>query len=95
MSTPNRASRTPFLRIVMVAFAVLTCIRVWMGPVAVLPEAQAQIPDSGMQRKLLLEEIRRTNLLLGEIKDLMQKQTFNVRVEGADNPSTDNVTRTR
>lgn len=66
-------------------FVLLTCIRVWVGPQAILEQAQAQIPDSGMQRKLLLEEARQTNQLLSEIKQLLKTHTFNVRIQGADN----------
>lgn len=60
-------------------------LRVWLGPVALLDRAEAQIPDAGRQRQLLVEEARRTNELLTEIKDLLHKRTFNVRLEGADN----------
>jgi len=66
-------------------FVLLTCIRVWVGPAAILEQAQAQIPDSGKQRKLLVEEARRTNQLLTEIKLLLETSTFNVRIQGADN----------
>ncbi len=66
-------------------FVLLTCIRVWVGPAAILEQAQAQIPDSGKQRKLLVEEARRTNQLLTEIKLLLETCTFNVRIQGADN----------
>lgn len=66
-------------------FVLLTCIRVWVGPAAILEQAQAQIPDSGKQRKLLVEEARRTNQLLTEIKLLLETRTFNVRIQGADN----------
>ena len=64
---------------------LLTCLRVWVGPVSMLDEAQAQIPDSALQRKLLLEEARQTNRLLTEIKQLLRKGTLNVRIQGADN----------
>lgn len=66
-------------------FLLLTCIRVWVGPAAILEQAQAQVPDSGKQRRLLLEETRRTNQLLTEIRQLLEAHTFNVRIQGADN----------
>ncbi len=75
------------LKVGISLFVLLTCIRVWVGPVAILEPAQAQIPDSGLQRKLILDETRRTNQLLAEIKQLLKTHTFNVRVQGADNPS--------
>ncbi len=64
---------------------VLTCIRVWIGPAAFVDQAQAQIPDSGLQRRLLLKEARRTNELLTEIRQLLKDHTLNVRIRGADN----------
>ena len=46
--------------------------------------ASAQIPDSGLQRKQTIDEIRRTNALLTEIRNLLKNDTLNVRVAGAD-----------
>ncbi len=66
-------------------FLLLTCIRVWVGSEPILEPVQAQIPDSGMQRKLLLEEVRQTNRLLSNIKQLLETGTLNVRIQGADN----------
>lgn len=79
--TPNRLWKPA-----LYALAVLTCLRVWLGPTQILPQAEAQIPDAGLQRKLLLEEVQRTNELLIEIKQLLTDHTFNVRIAGADNP---------
>lgn len=62
-----------------------TCCKVWLGPVEVVPVASAQIPDSGLQRKQMIDEIRQTNLLLTQALDLLQKHTFKVRLEGTDN----------
>jgi len=56
-----------------------------MGPLPVLETAYGQIPDAGLQRKLLLEEAKTTNQLLGEIKQLLATGTLHVRLEGADN----------
>lgn len=66
-------------------FVLLTCLRVWTGPAPLLEAARAQIPDSGLQRQQLLDETRRTNRLLTEIKQLLKEGTLNVRVRGADN----------
>jgi len=62
-----------------------TCLRVWVGPIDAASRVQAQLPDPGRQRLDQLQEIRRTNELLADIKDLLEKHTFNVRVLGADN----------
>jgi hypothetical protein len=64
---------------------LLTCLRVWTAPADLVPLARAQIPDSGAQRQMLVEETRKTNRLLTEIKQLLESHTFNVRVRGADN----------
>ena len=66
---------------------LITVIRVWTGPVPLIEQASAQIPDSGLQRKQLLAETRRTNQLLEEIKQILDSGTLNVRFSGADNPS--------
>ena len=76
-----------FWRTVIGLFALLTAIRVWTGPVPLIEPASAQIPDSGLQRQQLLDETRRTNQLLQEIKQILNSGTLNVRFPGADNPS--------
>jgi hypothetical protein len=85
MFTASQHQKPRFLPYAIAIFVLLTCLRVWVGPVPLLPKAQAQIPDSGMQRKLLLDEAKRTNQLLGEIKQILTSHTLNVRLEGADN----------
>ena len=82
-------------RSVMSLFVLLTCIRVWVGPVPAAQPACAQIPDAGSQRRLALDEARRTNLLLSEIKQVLSTHTFNVRIEGADNTGADSPARLR
>ena len=79
----RRQTRTG-LRGLAVLFVLVTLLRVWVGPMGVLAPAQAQIPDSGLQRKLLLDETRRTNQLLAEIKQLMETGTLNVKIQQAD-----------
>ena len=85
MLTASQHQRPRFLTRALVIFVLLTCLRVWLWPASVLPGAQAQIPDSGLQRKLLLEEVQQTNRLLGEVREILRSHTFNVRIEGADN----------
>ena len=69
----------------IVLVALITCLRVWAGPVGWIDRAEAQRLDPGQQRNLQLKELRRTNAILTEIKDLLASQTFNVRGKGADN----------
>lgn len=69
----------------VVFFVVLTCFRIWLGPFPLLEHAEAQIPDAGLQRKQLVDEARRTNELLSDIKRILETQTLQVRLQGADN----------
>jgi len=76
---------TMLIRAIVALFIILTCLRVWIGPFPILSEARAQIPDAGLQRKLLLEEAQRTNQLLGDIKRVLESGDLHVRIKGADN----------
>ncbi len=71
----------------LLAFVLLTCLRVWLGPVPMLQTAYGQIPDAGLQRKQILDEARLTNQLLSDIKHTLEAGTLHVRLEGADNPA--------
>ncbi len=73
-----------FNRIVL-GVVLLTCFRVWLGPIPFEQSADARIPDSALQRRQILDEARRTNELLSQIKHVLQAGTLNVRLEGADN----------
>ncbi len=81
--TPN-SPRKRIVRVLIAGILTATCVRVWLGPNELLPRALAQIPDSGLQRKQTLDEIRRTNRLLEQIQHTLQTQTIKVRVEGTD-----------
>ena len=83
----NQSKRRPqhWCSVVLAIIALATMLRVWAGPPVLEPAAYGQIPDSGMQRKLLLEEARRTNQILVEIRSLLTSHTFNVRSASADN----------
>ena len=73
-----------FVRGAIALFIGLTCLQVWVGPDSLVEPARAQIPDSGLQRKQLLDETRRTNQLLSEIVQILRERTLNVRVLSAD-----------
>lgn len=75
------------LRTIGCLIVLATCLHVWVGPFSMLPQAYGQIPDAGLQRKLILEEAVRTNQLLAEIKNMLAERTLNVRIQGADNPA--------
>lgn len=83
---PRWASR------MVLVFVLATCVRVWLGPDRLISAVNAQLPDPARQRIDLLQESRRTNELLADIKKLLEAQTrmlethtFNVRMRGADN----------
>jgi len=83
MSTQSRSRR--FIDRLVVFFVILTCFRIWLGPFPLLERAEAQIPDAGLQRKQLIDESRRTNELLSDIKRILETQTLHVSLQGADN----------
>lgn len=87
MNSVHQRSRHKWSRVLLGLAVLATCIRIWFGPPALIDSAQAQIPDSGKQRIQLLEEARRTNRILTEIKQILEGRTLNVRVVGADNKS--------
>lgn len=84
---------TRWVRAAVITVAVLTVMRVWLGPVDLVQPAFAQLPDSGLQRKHILEETRRTNELLERILNTLETRTFNVRIEDADKKFADPVRR--
>ncbi len=78
------AARSATLRWILRILVAVTCLRVWTGPVDLLPKAIAQIPDSGRQRMHLVEEARETNRLLREALALLKSGSLQVRLEGTD-----------
>lgn len=74
-----------WLERILIVVVLLTCLRVWTGPFPLLNKAQAQLPDSAKQRIMLLEETRKTNRLLNEIKQILRDETLHVRLQPADN----------
>jgi hypothetical protein len=63
---------------------VLTCLRVWIGPIEWTPRAHAQLPDSAKQRNASLAAARRTNELLSEIVRILTVEEIKVVVDGSD-----------
>ncbi|MCP4247802.1 MAG: hypothetical protein GY778_12205 [bacterium] len=79
-----RSSGSKWLRGLLTALLVATCIRVWLGPTELTPRAAAQIPDSGRQRQEMLQTARETNRLLNQILTTLKSGPLNVRVIGTD-----------
>ena len=90
----HRTPRSP-LRIVLIAFCVVTAWKAWTAPGSLLPTAQAQIQDVGAQRVALIKEARKTNQLLTELLQIARQGTIKVRIDGADNLSAGKKPRNR
>lgn len=80
----NRRGRR-FLRVLLGAVLIATCVKVWLGPETSMPTAEAQIPNAGNQRIQLVNEIRKSNELLAQIALTLKSQTLKVAIQGTDN----------
>ncbi len=81
-------------RLLLTALTVLLAViavELWAARPPLVREAQAQIPDSGLQRNVLIDEARRTNKLLEEILDHLQNKP--VKVKSADTDKADGAAR--
>jgi hypothetical protein len=87
MSDRFQTPRSGWLRALGLFVGLLTVLRVWLGPIEFSPAAHAQLPDSGLQRRQLVEEARRTNELLVQILRTLEDRTLNVQIKGADKNS--------
>ena len=87
MGSTDVGQRPSLSRVLWYVLLGMTLCRVWVGPVGVLPTAYAQIPDSGAQRKQLIDEVRKTNRLLTQLNETLRDQIIKVRIIGADNTS--------
>ena len=65
---------------VVVAVLGTLAVQVWSNTPSILPAAVAQIPDTGLQRKQLIDEQRRTNDLLEQIVDVLRSKTIKVEL---------------
>ena len=93
----NESMNARWLRWSLTAIAVLLGVvaielSALMGPLA--PRANAQIPDSGLQRQQLLETQRQTNATLDHILRHLRTQTIKVKVVGTDKESKRTTTKT-
>lgn len=79
-----KRQESPWLRAAIAFFVLITCVRVWVGPIQFLDQAHGQLPDPALQRKAALAEAKRTNQLLAEIKQVLETKVLNVRIADAD-----------
>lgn len=80
-----------YTRLLLTALVVLLTIiafELWAGRPSDLPAAHAQIPDTALQRKQILDEGQRTNELLEQILKHLQTKPIQVRIaaDERDNP---------
>ena len=81
LNDQDRSLGSRWLRRLLAAFVLLTCLRVWLGPVDIVPRARGQIPDSGQQRKQQIDALRETNRQLGEILTVLTSGTLKTEQE--------------
>jgi hypothetical protein len=88
MCAQNDSRSSSILKKLWVALIVVTCLRVWLGPIQALDRAQAQVlPNPADQRVATLQEARRTNQLLEKLISTLETRTLKVRIEDNDKPS--------
>ena len=85
MSHLSRGSGRLFAERMVIAFLLLG-LGVWLGFGVLTSPVQAQMAafDDTAQRKLLLDEARKTNRLLGEVLQVLRSGVLNVRIQGTD-----------
>jgi hypothetical protein len=86
MDTATNTRGRGAARWLLAGLGLATCARVWLGPADWLPRAEAQIPDSGLQRKEMIDELARTNQLLEEVLHVLKSGTVKVSLASTDKP---------
>lgn len=71
------------LTTIAVLLAVLV-IELWNLAPSMLPIAAAQVPDTALQRKQIVDEARRTNQLLSAILTHLEAKSIKVEMIGGD-----------
>ena len=77
--TPDRFTRR-VLCLIAIILAVIAA-ELWVALPAIGPKAQAQIPDSGLQRHVMIDEVQRTNRLLDRLLDHLQTKRIKVTTQ--------------
>jgi len=83
----HQVRRPSLPAIILAAFVLMSCLKVWMPAERMLEPARAQIPNPATDRRELLQIGRRTNELLTDIKRILESKTLHVTLERADNPA--------
>ncbi len=74
---------TGFLLTSIAGLLAVIAVELWVG-LGEPTRAVAQIPDTGLQRQLIVEETRKTNALLEKILDHLRSGSVKVKLESAD-----------
>ncbi|MFH0947139.1 MAG: hypothetical protein V2A76_18280 [Planctomycetota bacterium] len=79
MTSMNKTRWSRFLTGSVMVVVLAICLGLWSRAGLLTGTAQAQVPDSGLQRKQMLEQMVRTNQLLTEIKQILEGGTVQVK----------------
>lgn len=71
------------LTVIVVLLAIIA-LELWHVSPNMMPAAQAQIPDSGLQRNKMLDESRQTNALLSDILEHLRTKAVKVEMQRTD-----------
>lgn len=74
---------TGFLLTTIAGLLAVVAVELWVG-LGESGRVQAQIPDTALQRKQIVDEARQTNELLQKILDHLRTGSVKVKLESAD-----------
>jgi hypothetical protein len=72
---------TRILLAVIAALLAVIAVELWQARPSMLPEATAQIPDSGAQRYQMIGEAQKTNEILANILDHLRTKSIKVQTQ--------------
>lgn len=72
----------------LVVLLTIIAIELWAGRPDSVPAAHAQIPDTALQRLEIVQESRRTNVLLEQILDHLKSKTIQVTIKADEGKKT-------
>lgn len=85
MNNMNRTDRTTrIFQAAVVTLLALIASALWDSRPSMLPQAVAQIPDTAMQRKQMVDEQKATNELLARILRHLETKPIKVQTVGTD-----------
>jgi hypothetical protein len=70
--------------VTLTALLTIIAIELWAMQPDVVSPAQAQVPDSGLQRYQMIDEARRTNQLLEQILEHLRTKPVKVNITDTD-----------